>query len=299
MSKETEQQQEQKRLAEAFPEKPQNLSQAINTATRDLHDIVNHLIVQRFMLGLRDYRLYREGILSFYHVYSAFERTWAHLLANASLVKPHIYTALQALSDPRLTRAPAIALDLTYLYDAQRFDPDAPADANSVRGECVAHIEKVLLEKPHLLLAYAHNYYMALFAGGKMLLRQILMAKDFFPVKAPAGDSDEAKAFSTNMFVFPVETGKEESLRAKFKAAMELAEENLSEEEKTEIIQESRHIYQMNERLVRELDEICGSLAIPAAQLDRANETLSFVAQYKLLLILVAVTTLSVLRYYL
>lgn len=194
---------------------------------------MNHLIVQRFILGLRDYRLYREGILSFYHVYSAFERTWAYLLANPNLVEPHIYAALQALSDPRLTRAPAIALDLTYLYGSDQFDPAAPADPNSVRGEYVAHIERTLREKPHLLLAYAHNYYMALFAGGKMLLRQILMTKAFFPIKSPASDSDEAKAFSTNMFVFPMDTGKEEQLRTKFKAAMELVEESLNEEEKT------------------------------------------------------------------
>ena len=114
------------------------------------------LIVQRLVLGLRDYRLYREGILSFYHVYAAFERSWAKLLASPSSVQPHVYAALQALADPRLGRTEAIASDLTYLYDAGKFDAAAPPDTKA-RAEVVAHIEKTLAEKPHLVLAYAHS----------------------------------------------------------------------------------------------------------------------------------------------
>jgi len=55
----------------------------------------------------------------------------------------------------------------------------------------------------------------------------------------------------------------------------------------------------MNERLVRELDEICGSLAIPAAQLDQDDGAQSFVAQYKLTLSLFALATLLMLKCYL
>jgi heme oxygenase len=241
---------EKRRLAEVFPEAPHqpSLSQAINASTkyfplvhiikhpvnssRDLHDSVNVLVVQRFMLGLRDYRLYREGIRSFYHVYSAFERTWAKLLANPSGIQPHVYTALQALYDPRLSRASAIALDLTYMYGTNEFDPESAPTTKEVQA-CVAHIEKTLQEKPHLVIAYAHIYFMALFAGGKILLRQLFAAKDFFPVNPPAGTYEEAIAFGTNMFMFPVEKGKEESLRAKFKDAMETVEGGFSEEEKT------------------------------------------------------------------
>lgn len=266
------------------------------------------------MLGLRDYKHYREGILSFYHIYSAFERSWAHLLANPAFVEPHVYTALQAIADPRLTRASAIASDLTYLYGPDEFNPTALAKTGSMRAEFVSHIEERLREKPHLVIAYAHNYYMALFAGGKMLLRQILMAKNFFPIKAPAGDYDEAKAFSVNMFIFPTDAGKEETLRIKFKEAMQIAEESLNEVEKTglfllpgllgltdnpeEIIEESRAIYQMNERLIRELDEICKSSTIPAAQLDQADPTHRF-ANHKLLLMMSFVATLWMIKWYL
>ncbi|KAA8900174.1 hypothetical protein FN846DRAFT_959394 [Sphaerosporella brunnea] len=249
----------------AEEKRPLNLAQAINVATKDLHDSVNRLVVQRLALGLEDYRLYREGIKSFYYVYLAFERTWAKLLSNPATVPPHVYEILQAISNPQLSRASAIASDLTYLYGPEVFDPAAPPD-RPVRCEVADYIEKTLSEKPHLVLAYTHNFYMALFAGGKILLRQMLTRKDFFPIRRPASTYDEAQAFSTNFFVFPVENGKEDGLRQKYRDAMAHVEGNLSEEETTEIIQESRNIYQINLRLVQELDEICGSLAIPPAQ---------------------------------
>jgi heme oxygenase len=197
-----------------------------------LHDSVNRLAVQRFTLGLSDYRLYREGIKSFYYIYVAFERTWAKLLANPAAVQPHVYECLQAIAIPQLSRTNAIASDLIYLYGPDDFDVSAPPD-KKVRRECAEYIEKRLQEKPHLVLAFAHQYYMALFAGGKMLLRQMLAPKDFFPLRRPAGTYAEAQAFSTNMFNFPVDQGQEDELRTRFKVAMEHVEVNLSEEEKT------------------------------------------------------------------
>lgn len=242
---------------EAFPATPPSnpsLTQAINASTksslppsaptrkaltrcRDLHDSLNALVMQRFTLGLRDYRLYREGIRSFYHIYDAFEHTWATLRLPTAAVPPHVAAALQALADPRLDRAPAISLDLNYLYGdeapaaawAADCSPDTPE-----RIACVAHIERTLREKPHVLLAYAHIYYMALFAGGKILLRQIRAASDFLPVRPPAATHADAVWYATNMFCFPSLPCKgEDPLRTRFKEAMAIAEEGLSEEEKT------------------------------------------------------------------
>lgn len=188
--------------------------------------------MSRLVLGLRDYKLYREGILSFYYVYRTFEAVWAELLKDASALPPHIYAALVAVSDPRIARASAIADDLTYLFGKDSFsaaqEPDTPQ-----RRAVVEHIASAIRAKPHVLLSYTHIYYMALFAGGKVICRQILHQKDFFPVHPPASTDDEAKLYATNMFIFPVESGKEEGLRKKFKDAMADVEETLSEQEKT------------------------------------------------------------------
>jgi heme oxygenase len=188
------------------------------------------------VLGQKNYLLYREGIHAFYYPFRTFEKEWASLLSQSSSLGPHIYTALQGLSDPRLFRTAAISADLAYLYSGDgssiRFDPIAPP-TTPCRIAYIQHIEEVVRKKPHVLIAYAHNFYMALFAGGKILAKRILAAKEFFPVVVPAGSYEEAQMFSMNMYSFPVEKGREEELRAKFKTAMEALEGNLSEEEKT------------------------------------------------------------------
>lgn len=213
-------------------------------------------------LQSNDHRLYREGILSFYQIYHAFESTWATLLTSP-LTPEHSFL-LQTLSDPRLSRTPAIAADLEYLFAASPtpFHPTDPIPANRPEvAAFVAHIHQALTEKPHTLVAYAHSFYMAMFAGGKVLKRMIGMQEGFFPVHWPAGDEAEARLYATNMFTFPVDEEKLDALRTRFKEAMEVVEEGLDEEERDEIVAESRAIFKWNERMILELDAICAKIA--------------------------------------
>lgn len=187
------------------------------------------MIVDRLEAGMKDYRLYREGIKSFYTPYAAFERVWKHLLANPNEVgDERIYAAIEAIADPRFARTQAIADDLVYLYNNQidiKSLPETKATQHYAK-----HIEKALKEKPYLVLAYAHAYYMAIFAGGKMLHRVIVGKADFFPINAPASTPEEAKIFATNMFVYPVDE-KVVDLRGKFKETFAEIEKSLTEEE--------------------------------------------------------------------
>ena len=67
---------------------------------------------------------------------------------------------------------------------------------------------------------------------------------------------------------------------------------------RAEIIQEARVIYEMNERLVRELDEICGSLAIPPAKFEEDKAERSFLHRNKLPLTLSIIGTFWVIKYW-
>ncbi|TGZ82860.1 heme oxygenase-like protein [Ascodesmis nigricans] len=253
-----------------FPDAPQNLSQAINTSTKDLHDTVNFAIMDRFQLLLssNNHELYLTGMTSFHPVYSTFERVWSALLSSSSTLRPNISTAITAIHDPRLFRSSAIAADLSYLSGGS-FDPDASPSRPQVVAY-VNHIENAIREKPHVVLAYAHSYYMALFAGGKVLRKLLVNKKGFFPVHLPAGDEEEARRFSTGLFVFPADDPEE--IRNKFKAGMVIAEEGLSEEEKTDIINEARAIFKWNEKLIHELDSICAPMYVKgeAAQVGKS-----------------------------
>jgi len=269
---------------------PLSLCQQINAATREGHDKINVMIMSRLSLGLRDYKLYREGILSFAQVYKAFEDAWIAAISPEATTEPRIKSALQNLYSLPLLRTPQLVKDLEYFSDqrAHRLtQPMWPA-----RAEYVLRIKRVLSQKPHLVIAYAHNYYMALFAGGKILKYQISQAKGFFPRRGGMTE-EECKDAGTNLFSFEVPKGKEDLLRSGFKDALADIQSTLTVEEKTEIIQESRAIFGNNEMLILELDRFCAAMAPPPRDTGiltiGEDRELAFVRTHKLEMLFVMV----------
>ncbi|CUS07142.1 unnamed protein product [Tuber aestivum] len=288
---------------------PLSLCQQINAATREGHDKINVMIMSRLSLGLRDYKLYREGILSFAQVYKAFEDAWIAAISPEATTEPRIKSALQNLYSLPLLRTPQLVKDLEYFSDqrAHRLtQPMWPA-----RAEYVLRIKRVLSQKPHLVIAYAHNYYMALFAGGKILKYQISQAKGFFPRRGGMTE-EECKDAGTNLFSFEVPKGKEDLLRSGFKDALADIQSTLTVEEKTgqslspapslsevllkfgkEIIQESRAIFGNNEMLILELDRFCAAMAPPPRDTGiltiGEDRELAFVRTHKLEILFVMV----------
>ncbi|KAL7266630.1 heme oxygenase [Rhizina undulata] len=261
-----------------------SLTHRINTENRDAHDRVNGLVVSRLPLGLKgphspphfysliylantnreflDYRCYREGLLSFFHAYATFGSCWNSLLTERpSNVPPHVYTSLQSLWIPEIARTNPLLEDLEHFYGKTAFakEPDTKE-----RKKCCEHIKTVVREKPHVLIAYAHNYYMALFAGGRRLRYLIQHAsKEFFPLREGLEKIEERQIRATGLFRFEGwERGQEEKLRARFKEVMGEIDAVFSEEDKKYIIEESREFFVSCERIIKELDEICAKQAV-------------------------------------
>jgi len=142
---------------------------------------------------------------------------------------PRIKNVLQRLYSLPLLRTPQLAKDLEYFYGGETYPLVEPM---SSRAKYLAHIKQVLSQKPHLVIAYAHNYYMALFAGGKILKYQISRARGFFPRRRNMPE-EECEAAGTNLFSFEVPRGEEDLLRSGFKDALVDIQSTLTEEEKT------------------------------------------------------------------
>ena len=154
-------------------------------------------------MGMANYRHYRNGLFCFFHIYGAIERTWSELL-NSPTTDHRSRTLLEALYDPRLRRHDALKADLTYLHGPDGvFNPWSLDLPTPVTDGYAMYIEKSIGSKPYLLVAYAHQYYMALFAGGRILERKLLETTDFLPVWGPAADYGEALKYGSNLFQFP------------------------------------------------------------------------------------------------
>lgn len=223
------------------------LANRINAETRSHHNKVDKMVTFRFALALRDYKIYRQGLQSFYHVFASIETALARELEQNTPYAP----MLAQVWKPEIARANKLTSDLLFFYDGHKekfTKPIMPAQIAFAN-----HILTVTREKPYLLFAYLHVMYLALFAGGRIIKSLLAKATGMFPKKDGLSHAEIVR-LGTNLFHFDV--ASDEVLRVAYKRDYELVTRGgLSEDEKRDIIQESKYIFEQNAQCIMELEE--------------------------------------------
>ncbi|KAH7132200.1 hypothetical protein B0J11DRAFT_219812 [Dendryphion nanum] len=292
-----------------MPETPSvtSLSAEINTATRSLHTTLNRLITSRLPLALPPYAsdpsLYTTGIIHFSHIFLTFESLWADLLPTPSdpptspllsflLVNPYdspeLFSTppsqqmLQFLSTLRpkgLARSPRLKEDLEFLTGLHPTDLSvllAQYPGEKVQEYC-NHIRRIVKQKPHVLVAYAWCFYMAVFSGGRWIRAQLAASGDEFWRTATSDDSKgEKDAFvplaerGLSLWSFDGEHDGED-IKAEFKKRLAAVEDFFTDDERIDVIEEAKNIFMFSAGLVEELDTKVGTDMQQLAHLDRAE----------------------------
>lgn len=235
-------------LHEVIPHKTDigALANRINLETRALHNKTDKWVTLRFALALRDYRIYRQGLQSFYHVFATIEKNLYQELNSSG----EYSELLSKIWKPEMARRERAEQDLLFYYDDDKtkfMTPIMPAQI-----EFVNHINEVVQEKPYMLIAYLHVMYLALFAGGRVMRSSLGRATGLFPQKDGL-KHDEVVKMGTNFFHF--EVPDEETFRLLYKRDYELLTRNdLTESQKLEIIEESKYIFEQNAKCMTELE---------------------------------------------
>ncbi len=224
------------------------LGNRINGSAKCIHNVIDKTVSGDLGLALKNPKLYRQGLQSFYHVFQTIERQHEYLIQNEAKYDQRIINIIKEIWKPSFRRTERLENDLSYFYsDESKFK-------NPIMGKQIEfsqHITKVTTEKPYLILAYFHVMYLALFAGGR-ILRGSIEKSDIFP-KVDGKKHEEVVRSATSFFHFDVEN--EDDLRASFKRDYELSTRNdLTEEEKQEIIEEAIIIFKKNIECVKELE---------------------------------------------
>lgn len=236
-------------LQEIIPHKTDvgALANRINLETRAQHNKIDKWVTLRFALALRDYRIYRQGLQSFYHVFATIEKNLYEQLNSEGQWSE----ILSKIWKPEMARRERAEQDLLFYYDDDKskfITPIMPAQIDFVN-----HINEVVQEKPYLLIAYMHVMYLALFAGGRVMRSSLGRATGLFPQKDGLKHADVVK-MGTNLFHF--EVSDEETFRLLYKRDYELLTRNeLTEEQKREIIEESKYIFEQNSKCMSELEK--------------------------------------------
>lgn len=224
------------------------LGNRINHNTRQEHNAIDRQMTIKFALALRDARIYRQGIQAFYHVFKTVEQLIDEELAREPRTKTG--EVLAQFWRPEFARTGPMQKDLLFFYNNDPSKFETP-----IRDEQIAfakHIRDAYAQKPHILLAYCHVMYLALFAGGRIMRSAVTKATGIFP-QVDGKTTEEVSKLGTHFFKFNVED--EEVLRLEYKKAYELATRNaLTEEEKIDIIEEAKEIFRRNGIVVSEIE---------------------------------------------
>ena len=186
---------------------------------------------------------------------------------------PQLVSFLQTLRPRGLIRSVRVMRDLECLMGLHPTDLEvllAKYPGDKVAEFCT-HIRKTVHEKPWTLVSYAWCFYMAVFSGGRWIRAGLLRAgPDFWQ----AGERNE-KASTSNLaenglslWYFPGQFDGED-IKLEFKAHLAAAEALFTADERVDIIEEAKNIFQLCASLVQELDEVVDKDATEANTTDQ------------------------------
>ncbi|KAG8631638.1 hypothetical protein KVT40_000778 [Elsinoe batatas] len=207
---------------------------------------------------------------------------------SPSIHNDKLRTFLATLIPPTLWRTQRLENDILYL--STRFSVALPnANTDPLLEELRAHIISTTADKPHTLLAYSWVLYMAIFSGGRWIRSQLQSAgpvfwrHDALPSPAsslkgksqsqdqtppspgataspPSPPSNAKTTMEEGMSLFHFDGPNDgEDIKAFFKEKFLQADTLLSEEEKTDVVEEADWIFHACVRLVGGLDERLGT----------------------------------------
>ncbi|KAF4582153.1 vacuolar membrane protein [Ophiocordyceps camponoti-floridani] len=229
------------------------------------------LVTSRLALSLPphapDATLYLVGALHMASLYAAVERAWDQARKADTPVAP----VLQSLHLPGLMRAERIR-------GTSLLCPGAGPVAEFVR-----RVGGVVRERPHVLVAYAHVLFMALFAGGRYIGQRVEGAgldfwrsvrgrqhrhgddddvddeEDEEEKGEGEGEEEEKEVIPLRFFRFDA-PNQDEDLKHQFKSLLSSSEPLLTTDQKRDIIREATLIFESVGRIVTQLDAVCASL---------------------------------------
>ena len=275
-----------------------SLAGEINTATRALHAQLNRLITSRVPFALpplaTDARPYTAGLVHFAHVFLTFESLWndvvhdlvpAHAAAGSSpptspllsflLVNPyaepdlftsppstHMVAFLHGLRPTGMPRSARLKQDLLQLSGLHPTDLDvmlAQYPGDKVADFC-AHIRRSVANKPHVLVAYAWCFYMAVFSGGRWIRAQLLRAGPDFWTSEPRAEGTGAEVAHQGLSLWWFDGDDDgEAIKKAFNERLLEAETLFTPDQRIDVIEEAKAIFRYCAELVHELDVQLGT----------------------------------------
>ncbi|RFU76777.1 hypothetical protein TARUN_5448 [Trichoderma arundinaceum] len=253
-------------------------------ATRSTHTKTNKLVTSRLPLALppraSDAGPYISGLLHLLPIYMTFEKLWLDILDTSSAgqderphVSPRVLEILKAIYIPQLFRTQRLRTDIKHMTGWS--DETLDRQVHSIKGTgqlsaFLSHVKQTVRAKPHALIAYSYNLFMALFAGGRFIRASFQNVSEEFWQTVPApikptmqpcepGSVEGAKrSVSLEFWSFDSDHDGED-LKQEYKGKLLQWESELTAEERDDVTQESIIVLESVGLLVVQLDTVFNS----------------------------------------
>jgi heme oxygenase len=222
-------------------------------ATRDKHRTLNIQILNKLPLSIPPASsspiLYAKGMTVFGQIYYAFE---THLIA--SMENENLDERLQDIYSPiylpRLLRTARLRRDIEIIK--MRLGGQGQQELDDLAERSAIYQQRILASlstKPHVLLAYTWTMYLALFNGGRWMRSQLFSAGPSFwlgqELPLSFWDFEDSEGAISNG----------EDLKVAFKEGFAQSAASLNNEQREEIIEESKILFDLCSEMVSYMDE--------------------------------------------
>lgn len=273
-----------------------DLQAALHAATRSKHADLNRSIMHRLPLGLPPHATtplpYHLGMLAFASIYRNLERAVDEIRQEQTidLVSQqdrlrHV-EIIEKLCTKGLPRTHQLEYDAQTLHKRLLHTQQFPTDSIRSFEETERHVQKQaqastlhiyqrIKNKPYLSLAYSWAMYLALFNGGRWLLKQLESAGPDFWLESQERDSILQSITTLSFWRFETATLQDpnaEQLKKAFKQNFDIASSLLTENEAAEVVEEGMAVFDTCSGLIEVLDiciqEIESQATSPKVQMD-------------------------------
>ena len=223
----------------------QEFTKQMRKATREIHDIsdalvnaklgignivllfdsVNLNLYENFSPAMSDNSIWAEGLLCFYEIFKFLEEALDRLN----------HTLLSELDIKGMRRTKAFEEDLHFYYGKEWFENNyQPSPAVTAYIDYLTCLER---DNPYMLAAYIYHLFMGLFSGGQ-ILRKKRSLEASLKFQSSVTTTNQPGESVTDFGDIPIF-----KLKKQMADAMEHIAEQLGEEDKWKLIEESKTVF--------------------------------------------------------
>lgn len=218
-------------------------SEELKVKSQAVHNVSDKFFNSALSVALTDEKVYRMAVFRFYHIFLMIEDKLEDLRHDCDF--------LQTLYFPNLFRAHEFEEDVEYFY------PEGmPEELTPMLKEYKSSIEKDIEDDPANLIGYLQTMQLAILSGGNILrpiIVKVLGLKQNYPLGVKALDWPEG--FSTT------------NAKKLYKDRLNSLE--LSQKQKDRIISIKMKVFELNNKLIREVTHSKQSKEIAWKYLER------------------------------